>query len=174
MPSEHSSRSVQCNFLVNILDVFLLVWDFDGHFADVGLVHSCCVRVRAEFPLLGGAAAGWEGASATRAAGAVAVRRVAVAVGGKWVDFSVSVEDDGRRSGGEVIAVLNPVGGSVGLDWYFDGIELGVIHNSRHESPLLISSRNFDCFGIEALLGVGAHHISGTASPDRPAAVAAL
>lgn len=121
---------------------------------------------------MGCASACWEGAATGGISGrAVAEGRVAVALGYKVVDGRVCLEDDRRSSGSEVVAVLNPVFGNVGLDRYLNGCELGCHHDGRHESHFLLGSGDTDRLGVITGLSVGAHDLSIAAPSDGLTAV---
>ena len=172
MPSEDGSRSVQRNFLVYVLDDLLLVWDFDWHVTHVGLVLSGGVEVCSELVRLRSAGAAGEGAATGGVARALAVGRVAVAIGHQGVDGSVALEDDGWSPGSEVLPVLNSVRSDVCLDRYFDSGELRCHHNGGHESHLPLSSGDTDLFGIITGLSVSLHDGSVAAPSDGLSAVA--
>jgi len=121
---------------------------------------------------LGRASACREGAATRGISGrAVAIGRVAVALGHKVVDRRVCLEDDGRSSGSEMLAVLNPVFGNVGLDRYLNGCELGCHHNGRHESHFLLGSGDTNLLGVITGLSVSAHDLSIAAPSDGLTAV---
>lgn len=118
------------------------------------------------------AAAGGEGAATGGGARALAVRRVAVALGHLGVDGRVALEDDTWRPCSEMLSVLNPVLGDVCLDRYSDSGELRCHHNGGHESHLLLGSGDTDLFGIITGLSVRFHDDSVAAPSDGLAAVA--
>ena len=128
--------------------------------------------VDAHLVLLGGAGTGRERATAAVLAAALAVRRVAIAVGGERVDGRVAAEDNGGGPSRHVVPVLNSVRSFVGLDGYFDGLKFWDTHDCGHQPHLVVSSGDLDHLIVKACLSVLSRHGSVTAPPDSLAAVA--
>ena len=121
------------------------------------------MEVCSELVRLRSAGAAGEGAATGGVARALAVGRLAVAIGHQGFDESVALEDDGWSPGSEVLPVLNSVRSDVCLDRYFDSGELRCHHNGGHESLFVINSSMTESIeGISSLRAINCSIVNET------------